>query len=379
MGVFCCLDIFMFMEKKIIKHILKEVVNEKLLTMVKNLAKRRDESWEELYDYLKDELDFEDKEAMELVIRTLTSEEWEENPLDVFDFYTLFKALGMDLLTILKEVGHELTYDFSDIIKKDGKVYLVVDDWCEFKDLFRYDDDENVFDRLFCKEDFFEFYNYDPSFDESWDAVNKDSLKIIRDYLIEKFNNKTISVDDYEDFDGFLDQEIGEDVDGYTITLTPEKIDKLIQNNKLGDLIKDSDDLDDLKNEINWSNSDAQNSAVESEVYTKFMDTITDMFGKHNRQTKTVNRWNSKESKTKSVTIDQLVFDITDKFDTIIEDYVGIEQSDPGSDYDLFIRVIKQVLDYNDELLKTGINYDYLYPDSDDVEKFMAERLMDRL
>lgn len=365
--------------KNSVHKILKEVVNEKLLTMVKNLAKRRDESWEELYDYLKDELDFEDKEAMELVIRTLTSEEWEENPLDVFDFYTLFKALGMDLLTILKEVGHELTYDFSDIIKKDGKVYLVVDDWCEFKDLFRYDDDENVFDRLFCKEDFFEFYNYDPSFDESWDAVNKDSLKIIRDYLIEKFNNKTISVDDYEDFDGFLDQEIGEDVDGYTITLTPEKIDKLIQNNKLGDLIKDSDDLDDLKNEINWSNSDAQNSAVESEVYTKFMDTITDMFGKHNRQTKTVNRWNSKESKTKSVTIDQLVFDITDKFGTIIEDYVGIEQSDPGSDYNLFIRVIKQVLDYNDELLKTGINYDYLYPDSDDVEKFMVERLMDRL
>ena len=47
--------------KNSVHKILKEVVNEKLLTMVKNLAKRRDESWEELYDYLKDELDFETK------------------------------------------------------------------------------------------------------------------------------------------------------------------------------------------------------------------------------------------------------------------------------------------------------------------------------
>jgi hypothetical protein len=274
------------------------------------------------------------------------------------------------MLNIFKEHGIEISIDFSDTYRVGDKVYLRTDGLCDFKKLFRYDSDEYMVDRMFCNEDFFEVYEYSPTFDESWDVLNKKCIDFIKEYLKEKFLNKVVTPEDYEELEEYLDSSPeGEDSDK-VITLTPEKIQKM-SDDELKTLIKSSDELDDLKYNITWSLDSAYNTSAYDEISGKILSAVEDVFGKGNWESKKVTR-NGKET-----TAQNLIFDITDIFDEYINNYISNRGENPTDEFTYFIDLAKEVLDDSNDLLSTGINYDYYHPDVDGDN--MYEELMNRL
>ena len=393
MGVFCYLDIFIdMMIKNIIHKILKEQeeqlsfefpgmvdpkkaqknAQEKTLKFVKNLAEKNDDmDWQDIKNYLIEKMGFDEEETMLLILKTITDEDtpWEEDPLDVFNFYQWHKVFGSEMLDIFKEHGIEISIDFSDTYKVGDKVFLRTDGMCDFKDLFRYSDDEYMVDKLFCKEDFFELYDYNPTFDESWNELNKKCIEYIKEYLKEKFLNKVVTPEDYDELEEYLDPlPEGEDSDR-VITLTSEKIQKM-SDDELKTLIESSDELDDLRYNITWSLESAYNTSAYDEISGKIKSAVEDVFGKGKWESKKVTR-NGKET-----TAENLIFDITSIFDDYVNNYIEHRGENPSDEFTYFIELAKEVLDDSNDLLSTGINYDYYYPSVDGND--MYEELTNR-
>jgi hypothetical protein len=361
------------MKNKIIRKILKEEITEKLLTFVKNLAEKRDDlDWRDIRKYLRDDMGFSDEESMMLILKTITAEDtpWTEDPFEIFYFHDWHTAFGSDMLEIFKENGVEISIDFSDTFKVGDKVFLKTDDWCDFKDLFAYDDDTYMFKKLYCEEDFFELYDYNPTFDESWDSLNQKCIDHIKDYLKEKFLNKKVTPEDSDDFEEYLD-EVPEEYEGdMTITLTPEMIDRLDKDKKLEELIGTSDELNDVKYEITWSLSSAYNNSAQSEIGGKLLNEVKDIFGNGEWKSKSITK------NGKNVEVQDLVFDITSIFDQYVSNYISSRGDNPADEYTYFLEVVKEVLDDSGDLLKSGINYDYFHPDVDGND--MYEELIGR-
>lgn len=351
----------------------RKTAQERALEFVKNLAeKNEDMGWRDIKEYLNDELGFDEEETMLLILKTITDEDtsWDEDPLEVFDFNDWYRAFGGNMLNIFKEHGIEISIDFSDTYRVGDKVYLRTDGLCDFKNLFRYDSDEYMVDKMFCNEDFFEVYEYNPTFDESWDGLNKKCIDFIKEYLKEKFLNKVVTPEDYEELEEYLDSSPeGEDSDR-VITLTPEKIQKM-SDDELKTLIKSSDELENLRYEITWSLESAYNTSAYDEISGNILSAVEDVFGKGNWESKKVTR-NGKET-----TAENLIFDVTSIFDEYINDYISNRGENPTDEFTYFIDLAKEVLDDSNDLLSTGVNYDYYHPSVDGND--MYEELLNRL
>ena len=319
------------MLKKITHKLLKEEVTDREIKFVNNFATKRDDlDWEGIRDELI-EMGYTNEESMLLILKTISSEDtdWDENPLELFELGYWFSAFGEDTLEILKEHGLEVDIDFSDTYRVGDKVYLSTDGWCDFKPFFDRDD-QRIFDSYFCDEDHFRMYDFNTSFDETWDSLNKKCIDYIKDYLNERFLNTKVTLSDSENLEDYLDS----DVDS-TITLSSDLINKLTDD-ELKDLIKNSPELDDLEHEIKMSLEGAYNSVSEREISEKFIDEIIDLFGK--------GKWDSVVRKD-GVRKDKLIFEITDLFNGTTENYILDSGVNPSDDYNYFLTLVQDRMD----------------------------------
>jgi hypothetical protein len=351
----------------------KELAEKKMLNFVKNLAvKNEDWDWNDIKKYLENDVGVSEEETMLLILKTIIDEDtpWEEHPLDVFNFYQWHKVFGSEMLDIFKEHGIEISIDFSDTYKVGDKVFLRTDGICDFKKLFRYDGDEYMVDKLFCNEDGFELYSYNPTFDESWGSLNKKCIDYIKEYLKQKFLNKVVTPEETYGLEEYLDPTPeGEEESDRVITLTSEKIQRM-SDDDLKTLIETSEELDNLKYEIHWSLESAYNTSAYDEISEKISSAIEDVFGKGIWESKKVTR-NGKETIKEN-----LIFDVTSIFDDYANNYISERGENPNDEFTYFIDLAKEVLDDSNDLLSTGINYDYYHPDIDGED--MYEELTNR-
>lgn len=319
------------MLKKITHKLLKEEITDREVKFVNTFASKMDHlDWESIRDELI-EMGYTNEESMLLILKTISSEDtdWDEDPLELFELGYWFSAFGKDTLEILKEHGLEVDIDFSDTYKVGDKVYLSTDGWCDFKPFFDRNDG-NIFESYFCDEDHFRMYDLNTSFDDAWDSLNKKCIDYIKDYLNERFLNTKVTLSDSENLEDYLDS----DVDS-TITLSSDLIDRLTDD-ELKDLIKNSPELDNLEHEIEMSLEGAYNTVSEREISEKFMDEITDLFGK--------GKWDSVVRKD-GIRKDKLIFEITDLFNGTTENYIFDTGINPSDDYNYFLTLVQDRMD----------------------------------
>lgn len=345
------------MLKKITHKLLKEEITDREIKFVNNFATKRDDlDWEGIRDELI-EMGYTNEESMLLILKTISSDDtdWDENPLELFELGYWFSAFGKDTLEILKEYGYEVDIDFSDTYKVGDKVYLSTDGWCDFKSFFDRHDG-SIFESYFCDEDHFRMYDFNTSFDEAWDTLNKKCIDYIKDYLKEKFLNTKVTLSDSENLEDYLDS----DVDS-TITLSSDLIDRLTDN-ELKDLIKNSE-LDDLESEIEMSLEGAYNTVSEREISEKFTDEITDLFGK--------GKWDTVIRKD-GIRKDKLIFEITDLFNGTAENYILDSGTNPSDDYNYFLTLVEDRMDSS--LNPGNLSYYDPYVTGDDMYEELINR-----
>jgi hypothetical protein len=169
----------------------------------------------------------------------------------------------------LEVVGPYIAGQFNDVVYEGGKLYLEVDGWFEFVDLF--EDRESGYGYMgrylaravLSDDDFWE--PYDPSdlvsdwVDDVWDLVTDD--EVLLEYV-----KKHIREGSY----------IGESLYSGE-ELTEEMLDDI---SLLGELINDEEMFHDLKIELKWAYGSAYNQAASNNVYEAATDAVIDIFGK---------------------------------------------------------------------------------------------------
>jgi hypothetical protein len=177
--------------------------------------------------------------------------------------YNRYEAFPLEL------VGPYIAGQFNDVVYEGGKLYLEVDGWYDFVDLFE-DIESNygrmgryLADAVLSDGDYWEPYSTSDLVNDwvadVWHLVNVDPklFEYIKKYIKEN---------------GFIGQPLdsGEN-------LTEEMLN---DNNLLGDLIDEEDMFHDLKMELKWAYGSAYNQAASNNVYEAATDAIIDIFGK---------------------------------------------------------------------------------------------------
>ena len=162
---------------------------------------------------------------------------------------------------------------FLDLRWDGNKIILSVDDREELAELF-VDNDSSQYgyvtkwlaEKVLAEDDWWEPYSdvvYD-WMDQVWDAVtdNEELLNYIKEYIRKNdFIGQELEYDEDPDMGGFRE-------------------DTLLDDDLLGELIKDEDIFDDLKQELTWAYTHAYNIAAQDNIYKAIYSEIEDVFGK---------------------------------------------------------------------------------------------------
>ena len=234
--------------------------------------------------------------------------------------------------------------NFDDIEKtEDGRVIFSVDNWEEFADLF----DESDAVRSILGEDWYELYGYyDYPMTDITESLSDENIKYIIDYIIENYNGQTIGdLSHRNEFEELLNE------DGELIV--DERLRTITDGYNLGILIDESDlSHEDIANNLTGAYNSAYNSAAEGELWEEAKNEIEDFLGSKGS-------WGKDE---------MLVFDITDTYQNIIDDYV-YESHEVPEEFS-FISLLYEYLRnyYHGGQLKIS-NLRYFYPSSDAIER----------
>ena len=254
-----------------------------------------------------------------------------------------------DPMGYLKHSGYYDEYikdiSFNDIDKtEDGKVIFSVDNWEEFADLF--DSPDMV--RGILGEDWYEMFNYyDYPMTDITEALSDENIKYIIDYIIENYNGQSIGdLSHRNEFEEIINEDGELIVDERLKTI-------LIDGYNLGILIDESDlSNDDIANSLTSAYNSAYNSAAEGELWKEVKDEIEGLL----------------ESEGKWGKDNMLVFDITNVYQKMIDDYIIESHENPEASY--FTSFLYEYLrNYYSEGLLSVRNLDYYYPDSDNVNR----------
>jgi len=254
-----------------------------------------------------------------------------------------------DPMGYLKHSGYYDEYikdiSFNDIDKtEDGKVIFSVDNWEEFADLF--DSPDMV--RGILGEDWYEMFNYyDYPMTDITESLSDENIKYIIDYIIENYNGQSIGdLSHRNEFEEIINEDGELIVDERLKTI-------LIDGYNLGILIDESDlSNDDIANSLTSAYNSAHNSAAEGELWKEVKDEIEGLL----------------ESEGKWGKDNMLVFDITNVYQKMIDDYIIESSENPEASY--FTSFLYEYLrNYYSEGLLSVRNLDYYYPDSDNVNR----------
>jgi len=282
---------------------------------------------------------------------------------------------------------------FRDIHWEGGKLMLYVDHWEDFAELF-VDNDSSQYgyitkwlaEKVLAEDDYWEPYSdvvYD-WMDQVWDMVtdNEELLNYIKEYIRKNdFIGQELEYDEDPDVGGFRE-------------------DMLLDDDLLGELIKDEDIFDDLKTELTWAYENAYNVAARDNIWKAVYGEIKDLFGE--------GEWTSFENGI-GQTRHMLKFDVTDllmetvekEIDNCIEgckryfdperhydeeeheneaeafDEFCTECHDyPFTEYGDFISFYRNYLYEWDELLNPRFDE---YPDDKDVAGYFVEDVYSRI
>ena len=241
--------------------------------------------------------------------------------------------------------------DFNDIEKtEDGRVIFYVDNWEEFADLF----DEPDAVRGILGEDWFQMYDYyDYPMTDITGPLSDENIKYVIDYIIENYNGKSIGdLSHRNEFEELLNE------DGELIV--DERLKTIILDGyNLGILIDESDlSHEDIAHELTSAYNSSYNSAAEGELWEEAKNEIEDFLG----------------SKGKWGKDDMLVFDITDTYQNIIDDYV-LESHEAPEDYSFISLLYDYVRNYyHAGKLNIG-DLQYFYPSSEAIERDFNDNL----
>jgi len=233
---------------------------------------------------------------------------------------------------------------FNDIEKtEDGRVIFSVDNWEEFADLF----DEADAVRSILGEDWFEMYDYyDYPITDVVSNLSDENVKYVIETIIEKHGGESISgLEHREEFEDLLNENGDLVIDDRLKTIT--------DSYNLGILLSESELLDsDITDELVRAYNSSYNSASESELWEEAKNEIEDFLG-------------SKGSWGKD---DMLVFDITDTYQNIIDDYV-LESHEVPEEFSFISLLYEYIRNYyHGGQLKIS-NLQYFYPSSEAIER----------
>lgn len=291
--------------------------------------------------------------------------------------------------------GQYIANQFNDLALEGDKIYLYASGWEDFVDLF--EDCSGGYNNIcrglakhvLSEDDYWEPY-YDVIGDwesEVWSIVESEPelLNHVVEHLRKDYvGNTEVEYDDEE------------------ITLSDELLDELVKTNRsaLGQIINESDDLEELKRDLSWSYEAGYNDSARSSVWESAYGAIKDLLGEGHHIT--INYPNGRNISKIKFNVTDLVIDsiresvgqcfydcnrywdeerhydpIDTEFDSLeeaYEDYCDCNDK-PFEDYSYFLDFLANHLYETSEQLNP--RYDE-YPDSDDIAEYMKEDIYGR-
>ena len=202
----------------------------------------------------------------------------------------------------------------------------------------------------------YDYYSYPIT--EVVDALSNENVKYVIEAIIEKHRGESISgLEHREEFEDLLNENGDLIIDDRLKTIT--------DSYNLGILLSESELLDsDISSDLTNAYSNAYNSAAEGELWKEAKDEIEGYLGSEGK-------WTGEKGII-------LTFDITDKYNELIEDYIEESGGNPLDEYYSFIDMLEDIFkNYfsGSDMLTFSSNLDYFYPDSDNVRRDFNDNL----
>jgi hypothetical protein len=281
-----------------------------------------------------------------------------EDDVDPHEIMTLgdFTYKSNDIMGLLKASGYYDEYvlnrdSFRDIKKtEDGRILFSVDQWVDFAPLFR---EESIAEQV-LGEDWFEIYGYYDGYPitEVVDALSDENVKYVIEAIIEKHEGESISgLEHREEFEDLLNE------DGDLVI--DDRLKTISDSYNLGILLSESELLNsDISSDLTNAYNSAHNSAAEGELWEEAKDEIEGYLGSEGK-------WTGEKGNI-------LTFDVTDKYDELIDKHIEYDRDNPLDEYFSFIGMLEDIFKNHfssRDMLTFRSNLDYFYPDSDNVER----------
>ena len=282
---------------------------------------------------------------------------------------------------LIKQKNYEIIKQFfasqvSDIVYKDGRYYLEIKDVSDLHKLFNRDIQdfvENVLDSD---------YHYDSDYYDSYlirdlvDDLNKDNTSRLIELIKESSLNKNIEYNGSSKLiDSFISSDGSEDS---SFVLTGERLNEIISDNDLPDLIENSPDLNDWQSDLNsWYNW-GHNQAMNDEIYEIIYGALKDFFDipkNENLGTHSTKKVYNYKNEVKDVEV--LLIDITDSLISYIKESVEPEVN-KWYDTEEISGNYGSLADFLYDYFKVSrVNLDYVYPDNSTVVKYYNDFFYD--
>jgi hypothetical protein len=251
----------------------------------------------------------------------------------------------------------------DDLEMRGEDLYLISTSWCDFKPWIS-EYNEYLFENYMCIDDHFEISDdtiYDWT-DQVWDNINTENMVRVKNYLLE-YIGKEIEYTDSND-------------EEQTVTLTKKFIIE-VSDSELGVIVKGSDDLDTLKQDLSSAYHWGYNNAYESEFGDAIMGDIYDYTGSSAEDTK----WEEKtitirgEEKTVNRLVSKCDFElIIDNLNTLADSYLNYDESSDEFQYGDYVDLVGELITEFGELETISVNMpDYPH----DPEKHFNELIGD--
>jgi hypothetical protein len=361
--------------KSIIKNILLEEVAKKSIYLKMNDGKfgnairrhlEKDVTWGDI-DYEMDELAEKyaiPAEYIKFITFKYIVDEGDDPEKEMYLDNWLYKA--SDTMAFLKESGFYDEYvdinNFMDIKIIGDKIFLQVDGWYDFKDLF---DSEYVAEQVLAEDwaELFDSWNTD--LNEIFNILNDRGIKIIQDFIIENVE-KIYNIGHREEFneDGMeMTGAVGSDEEGVIdVKSNVENIRQITDTYNLLLLVDEGEfpEKDELISNLKSAYNNSYNGVAEDELFQKMKGEIESHLGSEGK-------WDG----------NVLMFDVTNKIYDYIDAYITEIERNPTTEHSEFMGILyqlsREISGYDLDTPST----DYFYPDHSKLENWFNEVLGD--
>jgi len=188
--------------------------------------------------------------------------------------------------TVKKYVSDKL----SDVIEEDGKYYMILDDISELSEFF--DSGRNSASPKYIESVLMGDVNYYTDIQNIGSDLVDDLTPENKQRLIEKIKEDGLNKEiEFNGSDDLIESFIDADGNSSTFILTTERLNQIIaQRNGLYELLSESDNFEELKDEMNRFFNWAHDQATVDKIYEKIIGEIAAYFGVYPKE---LGKWRS--------------------------------------------------------------------------------------